>query len=111
MKYKKHTFYSHLVELGSLHTALDERGLSAKERDELVIIVEEHIHIIVLDVALSELTNTDKKHFLTHMRHNRHNDAWEFLKEKTENIENKIKERVADLLQEFHKDIWSITSS
>lgn len=101
---KKH-FYSHLIEVDSIHIALDELELSAEERDELATIMESNIHHVVLDTILSELSSYDKKLFLHHLASDKHDEVWNLVHKKVENIEEKIKKAVDDLKKHLHEDI------
>ncbi len=102
---KKH-FYSHLVRLDSIHIALNDLELTVEERDELVGFMDSSIHHIVLDTILSELSEYDKKLFLTHLHSQKHDEIWELLHEKSKDIETKIKNAVDDLKKQLHEDIY-----
>ncbi len=56
-------FYSHLVQVESLIVGLDQMELSDKEKLHLAQLVDSHIHNVVLDTILSELSEEDKKNF------------------------------------------------
>ncbi len=101
MKY----FYSHLIEIESLATELDKLDLSKEQKAHLADLVDSSLHHTVLDAVLSELTETDKKVFLNHLRENDHSKIWHFLNEKVDNIEDKIKKAADDLKDELHKDL------
>ncbi len=101
---KKH-FYSHIIETASVSLELGEMDLSQEERRHLVSLVESQLHHTVLDAVLSELSEEDKKTFLTHVAVNDHDKTWELLNEKIERIEEKIKKAADDLKQELHNDI------
>lgn len=101
---KKH-FYSHIIDTSILSLELGEMNLTASERIHLISLIESNIHHTVLDLVLSELTESDKKIFLTHIAEENHDKIWKLLKEKTKNIEEKIKKAAEDLKKELHKDI------
>jgi|SRR3989338_9887899 len=101
---QKH-FYTHIVEIDSLYSALDEMDLNSQEKHELILIVESHIHQVVVDTVLSELSEEDKKMFLMYLAHNRHDEVWEHLKKNIENVEGKIRKAVDDLKKDLHTDI------
>lgn len=104
-------FYSHLIEFESLQIELNEMRLSAEEREHLLSLAQSNLHHTVLDAILSELSEDDKKMFLTHVASEDHGKTWEFLFKKIDNIEEKIK-KAADLLkQELHKDIKEAKTS
>lgn len=101
---KKH-FYSHLIEFESLQVELEEMGLSEQEKTHLLSLAQSNLHHTVLDAILSELSEDDKKMFLSHVASEDHQKIWEFLSKKIENIEEKIKKAADSLKQELHKDI------
>lgn len=104
---KKH-FYSHLVEIESLIVELHRLDLSDEEKKQLTLIAESNLHHAILDVILSELSGEDKKIFLTHLSCGDHDKVWKHLKEKVENIEDKIKKAAEQLKSELHKDIKEV---
>lgn len=75
------------------------------ERLHLIALVESNLHHAVLDVVLSALSENDKKEFLLHLHLDNHNEIWKLLKEKPENIEEKIIKAAEDLKKELHHDI------
>ena len=101
---QKH-FYTHIVEIDSIYAALDEIELGGQEKQELILIVESHVHQVVVDTVLSELSEEDKKIFLMYLAHNRHDEVWDHLKKNIENVEGKIKKAVDDLKKDLHTDI------
>lgn len=101
---KKH-FYTHIIDTSTLSLELGEMDLTSEERKHLISLVDSNIHQTILDLVLSELSEEDKKIFLMHVAASDHDKIWKFLKEKTENIEEKIKKAADDLKNELHKDI------
>lgn len=106
---KKH-FYSHLIDTESIYLSLYILDLNEKERQELMKIVESSVHHVIIDTIMSELSEEDKKIFLTHLASEKHDKLWKLLQEKTKNIEEKIKQAVFELKRELHKDIRSLKS-
>ncbi len=104
MKY----FYSHIIEIEDLHKALEDAGFEDHERKELVLIAEESMYHIVIDTILSELAEEDKKTFLTHLHEENHENIWSYLKEKVENVEEKVHTAGSAFLRKLHKDIKSV---
>ncbi|OGH23531.1 MAG: hypothetical protein A2698_00700 [Candidatus Levybacteria bacterium RIFCSPHIGHO2_01_FULL_42_15] len=98
-------FYSHLIETSVLSLELGDMHLSRQERLDLIALVESNLHHVILDAILSELPEEDKKTFLLHIAHDDHDTTWEFLKNKIENIEEKIKKTAQELKKELHRDI------
>lgn len=101
MKY----FYSHLVEIQSINQSLDELDLSHEERLHLAQLIDSTLHHTILDSILSELSNSDKRVFVQHISQNNHDKIWQFLNEKADGIENKIKKVADELKVELHKDL------
>ncbi len=101
MKY----FYSHLIDTQSLTLELDKMGFSHDQRDHLIALIDSNIHHAVLELILSELSEEDKKVFLHHVAHDKHDKVWELLNEKVDNIEEKIIKTAKKLKEELHKDI------
>ncbi|MBP7967137.1 hypothetical protein KAZ66_02580 [Candidatus Woesebacteria bacterium] len=98
-------FYSHVIEIDSIHNSLDELGLETQEKHELIIIVESSIHHVVMDTVLSELSERDKKLFLGHVVSKEHEKIWDLISMKIENVESKIKHAVENFKQKLHEDI------
>lgn len=101
MKY----FYSHLVEIQSINQSLDELDLSHEEKLHLAQLIDSSLHHTILDSILSELSNSDKRAFVQHISQNNHGKIWQFLNEKADGIENKIKKVADELKVELHKDL------
>ena len=98
-------FYTHLIDIESVLIELDELDLSDREKHHLTDLLDANLHNTVLDAVLSELSEEDKKFFLKHLAEDDHNKIWEFLNDKVDNIEDKIKIAAEDLKKEIHKDI------
>ncbi len=101
---KKH-FFSHLVEVSEIHIELDSHPLEDHEKDEVKKIIDESIYHTVLDAILSELSEEDKKAFLSHVVDDDHEKIWEFVNNKVENIEDKIVKAADDIKAKIHSDI------
>ncbi|HRN96249.1 MAG TPA: hypothetical protein PLD54_02285 [Candidatus Levybacteria bacterium] len=103
---KKKQFYSHIVDTDSLTRALLELGLKDDEHKHLEILIESTIHHEIIDAILSELSEGDKKIFLKHLSsEDNHEKVWEYLMDKVDSVEEKIKRAADDLKKELHKDI------
>lgn len=107
---KKH-FYTHLVETDSILIKLHEIGLSEEQKIQLISIVESSLHHTVLDAILSELEEKDKELFLNKIESNNHDETWEFLNNKVDKIEDKIKKAADELTKELHNDIEEVKQS
>lgn len=106
---KRH-FYSHLIEIDSLYISLHLLDMKKEEREELVVIVESSVHHVVLDTVLSELSESDKKTFLSHVAAEKHDNIWNLLQTKTKNIDKKILRAIEKLKKDLHKDIVKVKS-
>jgi hypothetical protein len=101
---KKH-FYHKVVETSSISLALAEMDMTNEERRHLVSLVEENLHHAILDAVLSELSDRDKQEFMELFAEGRDDEVWRLLRDRTDNIEDKIKKTADDLKKELHEDI------
>lgn len=101
----KTLFYTHLIEIESVTAEIDKLELSTNERKHLAELVDSAIHHSVLNAIMSELSETDKKAFLYCLQEDDHQKVWQFLLNKTNNIEEKIKKAANELKVELHKDL------
>ncbi len=104
-------FFSHLIEIDTLHLELDSLEMEESEKTEVRDLIEKNIYHTVLDAVLSELTEEDKKIFLSHLAEDDHEKTWKLLNKKVENIEEKIKQAAEDVKKELHQDIKSTKTS
>lgn len=104
---KQKYFYSHIIETSIISLELGKMDLAPSERVHLVSLVESQLHHVILDIVLSELSEEDKKIFLQHLSLDNHDKIWEHLKNRIENIEEKIKKAAEELKKELHKDIMA----
>ena len=98
-------FYSHLIEIESVIVELDQLDLSKEQKAHLISLIDSSLHHTVLDAVLSELSPEDKKVFLNHFKEGEHSKIWQFLNEKVDGIEDKIKTAAEGLKTELHKDL------
>ncbi|MBI2337793.1 hypothetical protein HYU95_01285 [Candidatus Daviesbacteria bacterium] len=84
---------------------LDKLNLSLDQKAHLSTLIDSSLHHTVLDAVLSELSPEDKKVFLNHLKEDDKGKIWQFLNEKVDNIEDKIKKAAEDLKSEMHKDL------
>lgn len=98
-------FYSNLIEIESIIMELDKLDLTDEQKVHLAGLIDSSLHHMILDAILSELTPADKKVFLNHLKEDNHSKIWQFLNEKVDNIEDKIKKAADDLKTEMHKDL------
>ncbi len=100
-----HNFYSHLVEIESVIVELDRLELSETEKKHLASLIDANLQHTILDAILSQLNQEDKKNFLKHLEEQDHQQIWQFLTAKIDNIEEKIKVAAQQLKKELHEDI------
>lgn len=98
-------FYSHLIEIESVASELDKIDLSDEERVHLAHLVDSSLHHTILDAILSELSEEDKRIFLQHIHENNHNKIWQFLINKMDDVEGKIKKAADNLKDQLHRDL------
>ncbi len=98
-------FYTHLVDIEPLILELDSLQLSDKEKVHLASLVDANLHHAILDTILSELSEEDKKIFLPLLQEDSHDKIWNYLNNKTIDIEKKIKKVAKELREELHKDV------
>ncbi len=99
------SWYAHLVEIESIMVELERMNLSKEEKLHLAQLIDSSLHHTILDAILSQLSEEDKKIFLQHVNHDNHDKIWQFLNEKIDGIEDKIKKTAEDLKKELTKDI------
>lgn len=100
-------FFSHLLEVDDLHAELENLEMTDEEKIHVIKLIDESIHHTILDAILSELSEDDKKAFLSHLDSDNHDKIWEFVNNKIDNIEDKIKKAAEDIKKELHHDLKS----
>lgn len=98
-------FYSHLIEIESVTIELDSIDLADHEKHELAHLLDSNIHNVVMDAILSKLTDEDKKDFAGIATDEDHKKIWNFLNEKSEDIEADIKKAAGDFKKQLKEDI------
>lgn len=98
-------WYSHLIEIESITTQLDQLNLSNDERLYLSYLIDSSLHHTILNAILSELSEEDKRVLINHLNEGDHARIWQYLKSKIVGIEDKIKKAASDLKKELHKDL------
>lgn len=98
-------FYSHLIEIETLTVELDKIQMADHEKYELAQLVDSSIHNTVMDAILSKIPESEKKKFAEVAPSQDHEKIWEFLKSKSENIEEDIKRAASEIKKQLHEDI------
>ncbi len=104
----KKQFYSHIVSVDTLLIEIDKLGLSDEQKIHLISLIDSTLYHTILDAILSELSPEDKKVFIQYLAQENHDEVWNFLNKKVENIETKIKIAADELTEKMHKDIKDI---
>lgn len=98
-------FYTHLIEYHSVTIKIHELDATDEEKKHLEELAEANLHHTILDRILSELSDEDKHKFLQHLTSGDHDKLWEHLKERVEDIEEKIQKTVYHFQRQLHKDL------
>lgn len=102
MKY----FYQQYIVIEDLIADLHGLDLSDEERHHLASLVDSSLHHAILDEILSNLSEENKREFLHQLNQDPENEKiMDFLKDKVENIEEKIRFVSEQLVKELHKDV------
>lgn len=101
----KKYFYHDIVDIVWIEEELDMLSLSKEEKEKLAAIAHLHLHEVILDTILSELSERDKKVFLANLHYDTSVKTWKHLNENIDKIEDKIIKISADLKAELKKDL------
>lgn len=99
-------FYTKYIVIENLIEEFHQMDLSKEEQHHLALLVDSSLHHAILDEILSNLSEQDKKLFLKSLKEDPENEKlMDFLKDKVEGVEEKIKKVADDLVKEMHEDI------
>lgn len=99
-------FYTKIIKKEILIEELDSLTLSQEEKIHLSSLIDSSLHHAILDEVLSNLNGDDKKLFLKLLSDEKdHDKVMEFLKDRIENIEEKIGKISDQLIKEMHSDV------
>lgn len=98
-------FYAHLVEIETLTIELEKLELADHEKHELAKLLDVNIHNAVMDAILSKIPDSEKKQFAEIAGKDEHSKIWEFLKSKSEDIEDDIRKAAAEMKKKLRDDI------
>lgn len=98
-------FYHHLIDIELVIIELDKLDLSNEQKMHLSSLVDSSLHNIILDAILSELSPEDKRSFLYILKEGKSDNTWQFLCERVDKIEDKIKAVAEQFKLQLHKDL------
>lgn len=100
-------FYDHLVEIEQIKITLLKNGVVAEHLDEMILIIDEHIHHRVLDLILQHLPTDKHESFLKDMYSRPHDPKLiDYLKKAAHpEIESHIKNVVLSIVDEVLREI------
>lgn len=102
----KNKFYSHILKIEPARNKLFDLKIEDAEKEKLIDLLHSHIHITVVDVILSELDEGKKKEFLHLIVIKEDNGAaWDFVLTNVEKGEDKIKEIIDRIIENFVNDL------
>ena len=80
--------------------------LSTEEKSHLADLTDRSLHHAVLDEAMSHLSDQDKRAFVKLLSEDPGGEhLWDFLNQRVEKIEDKIKKVSDDLMEELYQDL------
>lgn len=98
-------FYSHLTKTEIIIEDLKACEMTTAEEQHIVRLIDSSTHHAILDLILSELSQDDKKTFITYLAEDNHDKIWNHLTKNIEDIEKKIKKTSSQIHLEVKKDI------
>lgn len=107
----KKYFYSQIITTDTLHVALGELEVSEAEKEHLEMLIDSSLYHTILNAILNELSEEDKKLFLEQLLSEEDVEILNFLQNKIDKIEDKIKTAADGLIEELHKDIKEVKNS
>jgi hypothetical protein len=108
---KRIHFYQHLIQINEITIDLGELDLSSDERLHLISLLEANVHSAVINTVLSELSQNEKKIFLSNLVENDHDKIWKHLWKNSVGIEEKIIKSAESLIKEMRADITKVKTS
>lgn len=100
------TILARYINIESIYAEISNLDLDEGQRVHLVKLIDSSLHHAILDEILSNLDSEDKNKFLKMLAEDPKNEKIvNFLNEKIENIEERIKKVADDLSEEMKKDI------
>ncbi len=102
----KNKFYSHIITIEPVQNRLSELDIQDNEREELIEILNSHIHVTVIDIILSELDEGKKKEFLHLIGIKEDGDSvWDFVLTNIGEGEDKVKKAIDQIISDFIADL------
>lgn len=101
-------FYRKLIKIDELKNLLENKGLALEEKEELLILTKDILHHRVIETVLTHLPEEHHQEFLTTFAEKPHDKGiLGFLKEKVEDIEEKIVQVIEKVKAEILADLCS----
>ncbi len=102
-------FYQKIIVIDPILAELHLLDLSDEEKHHLTNLLDSSIYHAILDEILSNLKTQDKKLFLKLLHENPEDEKLlKFLKEKIENVEERIKKVADELVTQMYKDLKEV---
>ncbi len=99
-------WYQKIITIEPILKELNEMDLSEEERAHLSELLDSSLHHAILDEILSNLNEEDKKLFLKMLHTDSDNEKLvEFLNEKIDHIDDRVKKVADDLVKEMHSEV------
>ena len=100
-------FYDHLIAFDKIIVILDKHGLTLEEHQEILSIVDQHIHHEVINIILAHLPKDKHAVFLEKFHFDPTNhDLLTYLKTEIDNnFEEKLKKHIDFVLEDVIKEI------
>ncbi len=103
-------FYSHLVHAETIYAKLDSLPIDTTEKAHLQELFELTLRNTAMHTILDHLSESDKKHFIDQEAEGDYEELWEFLKERSIAIEEKLRHALTLIVKELEHDISSLSS-
>ena len=102
-------FYDHLIlDLDEVYAEVEQLEIQPRERRELVGLIDETTHHTVLDTILNHLDKAHHEKFLHRFHQAPHDpEHLQYLREKVDDIEEKINDAIHDLKQILLQELIS----
>lgn len=94
-----------MIEIESIIFELDKLDLSQEEKIHLAMLADSTLHSHILEAILSQLSEHEKEVFIDHFKTGDHDKTWQYLNEKVDKVQEKVKAVADQIKHELQKDI------